>query len=697
MGKVEINGDSIEGIHTAEFSDILNEVNRAELNFKADDFQRVQAQIGNTVKYVTGDNKRYDFIIDSRATTDENLIKLICLGAEEIAVNIDVDLNNLSNATNKTARAGNYINLSSQLIYDDLLSHLSGWSLTLSNPVTVASFKLNDSDSVWNGVSRLANLLAQEIKIDYANQTFIIADNLGDSQVITLNERADFSGVPSFTEERAKGKKVIVYGKGDGDLQIKATAQDGSYSLGDKTVKVNDPTITTDDQAQAVADKELSRLKQNIEHYNIPAMSLAGLDVVFNVSDTIIVNSPSVGVINQELKIVRLTYLLEKETEYINIEVTNSEYSRAFKSQTQKLAEENLIARNGGTFNQGSGNTLTFGNSLNAKLTAPLKVVFQIPNDFIKDETGNIRVNNFTVDYDIDPYRAEFGTATYVGGDLDVSGSSSDTAPDVLNNSGSTQPSVTGTSDSTQLMTFVGSDTGSEGVSTSGWDNIMRVGLGGTYEWLFVTVKVDITASFNADLWMRIQFGSNSFYEASLAYATFTGDEFAISIPIPLLVSTSSNIDVDMWAKAGGSVSVSASMEVYALNLGHSHGDGSYAASNHSHTDGSYGAENHPHFSGSYEVDSSELGTFALGDDVNEGSTTNSNSVSLYLDFWNGSVWQQKHSVLSSGVTIEENVDVSNGGQYPDTGGFWRVRVEPNSSNADFVQSLVKLKHNLDN
>lgn len=717
MGYVEINGDTIENIHTAEFSDILNEVNRAELNFKADDFQRVQAQVGNTVKYITGDGKRYDFIIDSRATTDENLIKLICLGAEEIAVNIDIDLDKLDNTTNKTKRAGNYVNKSSSLIYADLLSHLSGWSLDLSNSVSVASFKLNDSDSVWNGISRLANLLAQEIKINYATKTYIIADNLGVSQLTILNERVDFLGVPSFTEERAKGKRVIVYGKGDGDLQIKAIAQDGSYSLGDKTIKINDPTITSDDQALAVANKELSRLKQSIEHYNIPAISLAGLDVVFNISDTVIINSPSVGVNNRELKIVRLTYLLEADTEYINIEVTNSEYSRAFKSQTQKLAEENLTARNNSTFNQGSGNTLTFGGQINGTSTAPLIVNFNLPENFIKDEAGNIRVNSMTVDYDIDPFRKSVGNATFTGSDPQVQNSSSNTLPDVLNSSGSDDPNVTGFSSSERVGGSNGSnllvqvntvlnETLQSPSSSFGFFKINTLSISKNYDFinteLFFNVDSGVTTNGVVYEFAYKIVINGIIYVQKEIRITISGSRGYIwkyndIIPFPTN-STGDTIDLYIYKKQTSQTLSMNEIEfrVSGVLTEHFHGDGTFNVSNHSHTDGTYNAENHSHNDGSYDIRASDIDNISIGDSVSDAASVFATSTDLYLDFWNSTSWINKHSVLTSNVTLKTDVDITNGGVYPDVAGLWRVRLFSNSGNPDLFKGIVKLKHSLD-
>jgi len=66
------------------------------------------------------------------------------------------------------------------------------------------------------------------------------------------------------------------------------------------------------------------------------------------------------------------------------------------------------------------------------------------------------------------------------------------------------------------------------------------------------------------------------------------------------------------------------------------------------------------------------------------------------LKYWNGATWVNKHSILNTGKTLDTDVDISNGGTYPDAPGYWRVRVNPDSATADFIQGIVKIKHSLD-
>ena len=81
------------------------------------------------------------------------------------------------------------------------------------------------------------------------------------------------------------------------------------------------------------------------------------------------------------------------------------------------------------------------------------------------------------------------------------------------------------------------------------------------------------------------------------------------------------------------------------------------------------------------------------------GSFTQAGSLSTIdrMAIWNGSSWVNKHSILSTGKTLDTDVDITNGGTYPDVAGLWRVAIEPSSSTPDLVQGIVKSKHQMDN
>jgi len=58
--------------------------------------------------------------------------------------------------------------------------------------------------------------------------------------------------------------------------------------------------------------------------------------------------------------------------------------------------------------------------------------------------------------------------------------------------------------------------------------------------------------------------------------------------------------------------------------------------------------------------------------------------------------WVNKHSVLNTGKTLDNDVDISDTNTYPDAIGYWRVRIEPDSGSADFVNGVVRIKSAMD-
>ena len=109
-----------------------------------------------------------------------------------------------------------------------------------------------------------------------------------------------------------------------------------------------------------------------------------------------------------------------------------------------------------------------------------------------------------------------------------------------------------------------------------------------------------------------------------------------------------------------------------------------YVVSQHKHGSGDYRTDNHKH-------------DVAVGDDVSDAGSVNATEVNIYLDFWNGSAWINKHSVLSTGKTLDTDVDLTDGGTYPDAKGYWRVRILTDNASPDLIQGIVNINHSLDN
>jgi len=400
---------------------------------------------------------------------------------------------------------------------------------------------------------------------------------------------------------------------------------------------------------------------------------------------------------------------------------------------------------------QGSGNTNTWGLGINAKTGAAAKVKFYLPTEYLYDEAGNSNISSFTVSYDIDPFLKQYGTASFDGADpqvqnssaeedasvtgdsgsvgADVANSSGSDAPDVENSSSSDDPNVTGTSASADAVSWSSSYTansasvGSGTLTDSSWTTIINTSsiyVHSDLIMIFLTFKNDNAVNNRT---IRVYATQDGVYYPSSA-GTYThipsGNTATVVILMPVDVygddiyvsaqTESGDMDYEVtwnYTIIGTHTHGDGSYQVVSHDHlagsysaeSHSHTDGTYAAASHSHDDGTYAASNHDHADGTYDINAADLDDISIGDGLSESASVSSASVNLYLDFYNTgtSTWDNKHSILATGVTIDEDVDISNSGTYPDAAGWWRVRVEPITADGDFTQAIVKIKNNVDN
>jgi hypothetical protein len=554
---------------------------------------------------------------------------------------------------------------SDHTIFDTLVTSVSGWTVDTSNstPVSPASFRVSATESVWNSAIRLIEQTGKDVRVDQANKKLYLYDSLTVASQFSFIEGKNAKEI-SRKKSRSKAGKVVVYGKGDGVNQII-----GSTGSSNPVVVIIDRNILSVTEANARAVIEYDKLNPNPLEYNLtPLIVVDDLDI----GDSGKISNNSAG-INETVDIVRMKTVVDGNgTEKVTMQVTNPDYRLASKNGAESAAKQLANYLQSQTSMQGSGNTLTWGNSLNGKLNYPLPIVFQIPASFITDEAGHIRVNSFTVDYDVDPYKKGVGIAAYAGSD-----------PQVQNSSANTQPAVTGSTD-------MDSDHGTWDYVDGGIGFLVsRSTFGLLYNAGYITGALTFftfTPCHPATAWttitLRVKDATTTTYYPSSTGITCTlsatGDFAAVGIVITdflgynnLQVQYKADDDIDCY--------------VMLQSIGqHDHASGSLAAANHLHTDGSY------------DILASDINNITIGDDVSDAAGVNSAQVSLYLDFWNGSAWVNKHSILNTGKTLDTDVDISNSGTYPDAAGYWRVRVNPSSATADFVQGIVKIKHLLD-
>ena len=556
---------------------------------------------------------------------------------------------------------------SANTIFNTLVTSVTGWTVDVSNSTAtvIASFRVSATESVWNAVIREIEQTGKDIYVDQTNKKLYLYDSLTVASRFSFIEGKNASGI-SRDKSRSQAGKVIVYGKGDGQDQII-----GSYGASVPVHAIIDKNILTTTEATARATVEYNKLNPTPKSYDITPLIL--IDSL-NIGDAGTITNNSAN-INETVHIVRLKTIVDGNgTEKITMQVTNPEYRIATKNIAENDAKQYANFLQTQSSMQGSGNTLTWGNALNGKNTYPLAIVFQIPAAFIVDQAGNIRVDSFTVDYDVDPYKKGVGTAAYAGTD-----------PQVQNSSANTQPTVTGTTD-------YDSDHGTWDYVDGGIGYLVARSTFGlisdfgaiTGALTFFTLTPCHAAAAGTTVTLRVKDATTTTYYPSSTGITCvlsaTGDFAAVGIVITdnlpyntLQLQYKSSQDVDCYAMM-------------------------QSIGQHNHTDGGgLVAANHLHTDGTYDILASDINNITIGDDVSNAAGVNSTQVSLYLDFWNGSTWVNKHSILNTGKTLDTDVSISNGGVYPDAAGYWRVRVNPSSASADFIQGIVKIKHLLDN
>lgn len=572
---------------------------------------------------------------------------------------------------------------------------------------TNIDFRAYETDSLWNTIMNLRTKTSQDIGIDYTNTEIDILDHKGSStSVATFNNGIQITNM-RVSQSYPLGNDVRVYGKGDGENQIKSDSSTAGQDATSKSTYgiirkiVRDPSVLTIDEADLLADALVAIYKDPVKIYDFDVINTNQSVVA---GDVITLNAPSQGLDNEEVRIVRLERGVRNGNEYLTLQVTNKEYSLLLKNRNEVIAEIEKNARDQQTYMQGTTNVLTFSQQINATSTAPLRTQGNLPASFIEDEAGNLRVNSFTCDYDVDPYRRGVGDASEQDENPSVNGSSEGQGASVNGSSGNAAPSVNGSSSSdTAIVTITSTSFSSVSCSAGSWTNVaLRTNAN-----VNPYYSTDLLANFSLressggpeDVYIRI-------YNTLLSYPVFTmyvenfgsgsseSEQIAINTTgVSFLTGTGTQYLILQVKPITGAISVSGDFEIDALF--HSHDDGTYAANSHPHDDGTYAAASHTHADGSYAAELHNH-SVAVGDAVSDAGSINATEVDIYVDHWSGSAWVQKHSILNTGKTLDTDVDISNSGTLPDAAGYWRTRIVTDNATADLVNSIMKVKHELD-
>ncbi len=626
------------------YSDRLNQINEANIKISGSSpAKRSLIEIGSEAKIYRNNVLEFHGLVNNVDFLDGGGISASVQGFEIWLAKENGDYANSP-----------WISTASATIFSDVIAESNYLTAGTINAGLSIDQRLVLTDSLWNSINNLRVKTSQDIGIDYPNSEIDILDHKGStSSVLTLNAGIQIKDI-RVSHAYPMGNDVRVYGKGDGDNQIKSnpavSGQDASSKSTYGTIRKihRDPSVLTVAEGDILADALVAIYKDPVKIYDFdvinPNQSIVSGDVVT-------INSQTQGLINEEVRIVGIERGVRNGHEFLILEVTNKEYSRLLKNKNQIVAEIDKNFRDHQTYMHGTTNVLTFSQQINATATAPLRTQGNLPAAFILDEAGKLRVNSFTCDYDVDPFRSNIATAS----------------------EDSIAPGVSGASASSDGKTLIDSDTdgdkaiGSGGFTTLG-DIASGVAFTGFTNDVLVKVRVTEVSGGPEDIEIRITNTYPSTVARVIAVDNFDSNSF-ISVEVG-----------DFTTGAGEHLQLSARYITGAITV---NGEIQAFGSSHGHADGTYSADSHNH-------------NVSVGDAVSDAGSINATQVDIYVDHWNGSAWINKHSILNTGKTLDTDVDISDGGTYPDAAGYWRTRIFTDNATADLVNSIMKVKHELD-
>lgn len=562
----------------------------------------------------------------------------------------------------------------------------AAWSAGTVEAGPSIDFRANVSDSLYNVIKNLRRKTAKDIGIDYPNLEIDILDHKGSSSSVeTLNSGIQIGDV-AISKSYPIGNDIRVYGKGDGDNQIKsdpAQGQDAGSKATYGTIRyvILDRTITSVAEANLLANAEVARLKDPRKIYNFDVFNPAKTWVS---GDVLTINAPSQEVSAEEVRIVSLKRGIRNNEEFLEAEVTNKEFSEKTKTRDEVIAEIDKKNRDK-SYMDGTTNILTFSDQINANNSAPLRVVANLPTSLIFDEISNRRVNSFTLDYDVDPFRSNVESSS--------TSDNSATGAGITNASAVTGAGITNAVQGSPDAGYsLGPYTDTSWSDNTSWQDVnTSVNIGGfTYSWhagWMVVRLVHDSSSVHGGISMRLKNTTDTTYWPDsngikimrANYISNTQPASAYGLIVVPRNWTSKNYIIQMKTDVTG-ITRSAEFGYYGIR-GHTHSN-SFNDTSHTNNN-SFNDANHNH-------------SVSVGDGVSDSGSTNATQVNIYVDFWNGSSWVNKHSILNTGKTIDTDVDISNGNTLPDAAGFWRVRILTDNATPDLVIGIVKVKHELD-
>lgn len=678
-----------------QYTIFLNEVNEAEIKISgSDSVARAAITLGATIQITRDGTLTYKGLIDNLDYLEGGGIVIKSLGFESWLAKENGSYSNSP-----------WQNTASATIASDLIGDSSEFTTGTIEAGTNTDFRASKSDSIYNNLLNLTRKTGQDVGIDYTNTEVDVLDHLGSStSVATLNQGLQIDNI-RYSQALPLGNKIIVYGKGDGDEQITATDSDAASiaAYGEITRIIIDRSLMSNSEATTLAAAELAITKDPTKIYDFTVLNP---DTSVSIGDHLLINSPDQDLNNEEVRTVAITRGLKNNQEFLELQVTNAAYKQSIKRRNKIIGGIQKSHRDNTTYMQGSGNLSQWGNTGNANNSVSMNIEFPVDSSHFEDEAGNIRVDSMTVDYDVDPYKQESGD------------------PTIDNNN---EYSIVDDSAYESAVTAFNYNDGWTTVSNSQFDNIGEHGQ-------YIVFYIDVNAYDYDDL-------DDNFKISARVYCPDTGDYFPRTNGARVLAgqihyytdSDTHNHDVDShWHptnEGDAFVETDDCSDLAPRYCWTGTGDSSPGTDNDAHThlvdaiecngcitivcpidpngkdfDIQIKRENSDNpttdilalIGITYNVDGRHDHNATIGDDVSEAGSLKATQVSIYLDYWNGSTWVNKHSILNTGKTIDTDVDITDSGTYPDATGLWRTRIITDNASPDFVNGIVKIRHQLD-
>ncbi len=314
------------------YSDKLSEMNIANINISGTgEVKRALIGIGSEIKIQKGGTLDFHGTVQSIDYFEGGSLSLNVWGYE------------LWLGRENGAYAGSpWSSTASATIFNAVLGDSNYFTAGTVEAGTSVDYRAEVTDSIWNVIGDLTNSTSQDIGIDYPNLEIDILDHKGSSTSVKTYNAGIQIGDVRITQNYPKANKVLVYGKSEGETRIvsdypthgrDATSQS---NYGTITYIVRDPKITTQAQADLLADAEVARLKDPIKIYDFDIFN-PNQNIVSG--DVITINALSQGVDNEDVRIVAIERGVKRDEEFLTVQVVNEAYSRLTKTSENVMAQ----------------------------------------------------------------------------------------------------------------------------------------------------------------------------------------------------------------------------------------------------------------------------------------------------------------------------------------------------------------------